>query len=56
MSVLFVYYRAKLGYGLLSGEYSKPAPEPGDENGAAEPKVRRSGFTHLSLSHLGFAH
>uniref|UniRef100_A0A3Q3F752 Ubiquitin carboxyl-terminal hydrolase n=1 Tax=Labrus bergylta TaxID=56723 RepID=A0A3Q3F752_9LABR len=24
---------AKLGYGLLSGEYSKPAPDPGDENG-----------------------
>uniref|UniRef100_A0A4W6CG68 Ubiquitin carboxyl-terminal hydrolase n=1 Tax=Lates calcarifer TaxID=8187 RepID=A0A4W6CG68_LATCA len=23
---------SKLGYGLLSGEYSKPAPDPGDEN------------------------
>uniref|UniRef100_A0A7N8WT69 Ubiquitin carboxyl-terminal hydrolase n=1 Tax=Mastacembelus armatus TaxID=205130 RepID=A0A7N8WT69_9TELE len=27
------FHRAKLGYGLLSGEYSKPAPDPGDENG-----------------------
>lgn len=41
MSALFVYNRAKLGYGLLSGEYSKPAPDPGDENGASEPRVRR---------------
>lgn len=32
--------RAKLGYGLLSGEYSKPAPDPGDDNGTAEPRVR----------------
>uniref|UniRef100_A0A669DV65 Ubiquitin carboxyl-terminal hydrolase n=1 Tax=Oreochromis niloticus TaxID=8128 RepID=A0A669DV65_ORENI len=24
---------AKLGYGLLSGDYSKPAPDPGEENG-----------------------
>lgn len=42
MSDLFVYHRAKLGYGLLSGEYSKPAPDPGDENGASEPRVRRN--------------
>lgn len=42
MSALFVYYRAKLGYGLLSGEYSKPAPDPGDENGASEPRVRKN--------------
>ncbi|KAM9805526.1 ubiquitin carboxyl-terminal hydrolase 5 isoform X3 [Syngnathus typhle] len=31
---------AKLGYSLLSGDYSKPAPELGGENGAAEPKVK----------------
>lgn len=42
ISALFVYHRAKLGYGLLSGEYSKPAPDPGDENGASEPRVRRN--------------
>uniref|UniRef100_A0A3P8R6B0 Ubiquitin carboxyl-terminal hydrolase n=1 Tax=Astatotilapia calliptera TaxID=8154 RepID=A0A3P8R6B0_ASTCA len=24
---------AKLGYGLLSGDYSKPVPDPGEENG-----------------------
>lgn len=28
---LFSDFRAKLGYGLLSGDYSKP-PEAGDEN------------------------
>lgn len=39
MSAVFVYHRAKLGYGLLSGEYSKPAPDPADENGASEPRV-----------------
>lgn len=36
----------------MSGEYSKPAPDPGDENGASEPRVRRtishSGFTSLT--------
>lgn len=42
ISALFVYRRAKLGYGLLSGDYSKPAPDPGDENGASEPRVRRN--------------
>lgn len=56
MAALFVYHRAKLGYGLLSGEYSKPAPDPGEENGASEPRVRRntvimdlqlSGLTHF---------
>uniref|UniRef100_A0A8C7ZED1 Ubiquitin carboxyl-terminal hydrolase n=1 Tax=Oryzias sinensis TaxID=183150 RepID=A0A8C7ZED1_9TELE len=31
---------AKLGYGLLSGDYSKPALDLGDENGASEPRVR----------------
>lgn len=41
LSALFVYYRAKLGYGLLSGDYSKPVPDPGEENGAAEPRVSR---------------
>lgn len=40
LSALLVYHRAKLGYGLLSGEYSKPAPEPGEENDAPEPRVR----------------
>ncbi|XP_054637170.1 ubiquitin carboxyl-terminal hydrolase 5 isoform X2 [Dunckerocampus dactyliophorus] len=35
---------AKLGYGLLSGEYSKPAPDPGDENGASEPKDYQIGI------------
>ncbi|XP_015226317.1 PREDICTED: ubiquitin carboxyl-terminal hydrolase 5 isoform X1 [Cyprinodon variegatus] len=35
---------AKLGYGLLSGEYSKPAPDPGDENGAAEPRGDQIGI------------
>lgn len=43
---LFVYYRAKLGYGLLSGDYSKPAPDPGEENGAAEPRVSRQNQSH----------
>lgn len=40
MAALFLYHRAKLGYGLLSGKYSKPAPDPGEENGASEPRVR----------------
>lgn len=39
-SALFDNHRAKLGHGLLSGEYSKPAPDPGEENGASEPRVR----------------
>lgn len=31
---------AKLGYGLLSGEYSKPAPDPGDDPSLTpEPRV-----------------
>lgn len=53
MSALFIHNRAKLGYGLLSGEYSKPAPDPGDENGASEPRVRRnshSGFVLTDIS------
>lgn len=34
--------RAKLGHGLLSGEYSKPAPDPGDDPSASsEPRVGR---------------
>lgn len=44
-SALFDNHRAKLGYGLLSGEYSKPAPDPGEENGASEPRVRRTTAT-----------
>ncbi|XP_054477564.1 ubiquitin carboxyl-terminal hydrolase 5 [Anoplopoma fimbria] len=35
---------AKLGYGLLSGEYSKPAPDPADENGASEPRGDQIGI------------
>ncbi|CAL8340679.1 ubiquitin carboxyl-terminal hydrolase 5 isoform X2 [Gadus morhua] len=35
---------AKLGYGLLSGEYSKPAPDPGDDNGTAEPRGDQVGI------------
>uniref|UniRef100_A0AAQ5XKX8 Ubiquitin carboxyl-terminal hydrolase n=1 Tax=Amphiprion ocellaris TaxID=80972 RepID=A0AAQ5XKX8_AMPOC len=35
---------AKLGYGLLSGEYSKPAPDAGDENGASEPRGDQIGI------------
>ncbi|XP_061530362.1 LOW QUALITY PROTEIN: ubiquitin carboxyl-terminal hydrolase 5 [Phycodurus eques] len=35
---------AKLGYGLLSGEYSKPAPDPVDENSAAEAKDYQIGI------------
>ncbi|XP_068591686.1 ubiquitin carboxyl-terminal hydrolase 5 isoform X3 [Cebidichthys violaceus] len=35
---------AKLGYGLLSGEYSKPAPDPGDEIGASEPRGDQIGI------------
>ncbi|KAM6994599.1 ubiquitin carboxyl-terminal hydrolase 5 isoform 1-T1 [Tautogolabrus adspersus] len=35
---------AKLGYGLLSGEYSKPSPDPGDENGASEPRGDQIGI------------
>ncbi|XP_076010710.1 ubiquitin carboxyl-terminal hydrolase 5 [Genypterus blacodes] len=35
---------AKLGFGLLSGEYSKPAPEPGDENGTSEPRGDQIGI------------
>uniref|UniRef100_A0A3Q3L641 Ubiquitin carboxyl-terminal hydrolase n=1 Tax=Mastacembelus armatus TaxID=205130 RepID=A0A3Q3L641_9TELE len=38
------FHRAKLGYGLLSGEYSKPAPDPGDENGASEPRGDQIGI------------
>lgn len=52
MSALFVYNRAKLGYGLLSGEYSKPAADPGDENGASEPRVRRNNQSQLDLQVL----
>lgn len=34
------YFRAKLGYGLLSGEYSKPAPDPGEgSEPSSEPRV-----------------
>uniref|UniRef100_A0A7N6B7X3 Ubiquitin carboxyl-terminal hydrolase n=1 Tax=Anabas testudineus TaxID=64144 RepID=A0A7N6B7X3_ANATE len=44
MSALFIHNRAKLGYGLLSGEYSKPAPDPGDENGASEPRGDQIGI------------
>uniref|UniRef100_A0A3B5MPI3 ubiquitinyl hydrolase 1 n=1 Tax=Xiphophorus couchianus TaxID=32473 RepID=A0A3B5MPI3_9TELE len=36
--------QAKLGYGLLSGEYSKPAPDPGDEIGASEPRGDQVGI------------
>lgn len=43
---MFVSNRAKLGYGLLSGEYSKPAPDPGEENAASEPRVRRNAFAN----------
>lgn len=32
-------HRAKLGHGLLSGEYSKPAPESGDAEQVPEQKV-----------------
>lgn len=39
----YYYFRAKLGYGLLSGEYSKPAPDPGEENESSEPRVRGDG-------------
>uniref|UniRef100_UPI003AAE0AA4 ubiquitin carboxyl-terminal hydrolase 5 isoform X5 n=1 Tax=Centroberyx gerrardi TaxID=166262 RepID=UPI003AAE0AA4 len=35
---------AKLGYGLLSGEYSKPAPDPGDEHSASEPRGDQIGI------------
>ncbi|XP_061919818.1 ubiquitin carboxyl-terminal hydrolase 5 isoform X3 [Entelurus aequoreus] len=35
---------AKLGYGLLSGEYSKLAQDPSDENGASEPKDYQIGI------------
>ncbi|KAG7277911.1 hypothetical protein CRUP_004690 [Coryphaenoides rupestris] len=35
---------AKLGYGLLSGEYSKPAPDPGEDNGTAEPRGDQVGI------------
>lgn len=40
-----VFHRAKLGYGLLSGDYSKPAPDTSDENGASEPRVRNRTHT-----------
>lgn len=40
LSALFVYFRAKLGYGLLSGQYSKPVADPTEENGPPEPRVR----------------
>ncbi|XP_043972773.1 ubiquitin carboxyl-terminal hydrolase 5 [Gambusia affinis] len=35
---------AKLGYGLLSGEYSKPAPDPVDEVGSPEPRGDQVGI------------
>ncbi|XP_072316285.1 ubiquitin carboxyl-terminal hydrolase 5 isoform X4 [Eucyclogobius newberryi] len=35
---------AKLGYGLLSGEYAKPAPDTGDENCASEPRGDQIGI------------
>lgn len=35
---------AKLGYGLCSGDYSKPAPDPGDENGASESRGDQIGI------------
>uniref|UniRef100_A0A665VJY3 Ubiquitin carboxyl-terminal hydrolase n=1 Tax=Echeneis naucrates TaxID=173247 RepID=A0A665VJY3_ECHNA len=47
MSALFVYHRAKLGYGLLSGEYSKPALDPGDENGGDQTGIAPQMFKAL---------
>ncbi|XP_071372288.1 ubiquitin carboxyl-terminal hydrolase 5 isoform X4 [Centroberyx affinis] len=48
MQVLFTVpdfqSKAKLGYGLLSGEYSKPAPDPGDEQSASEPRGDQIGI------------
>uniref|UniRef100_UPI003AAB5D15 ubiquitin carboxyl-terminal hydrolase 5 isoform X4 n=1 Tax=Centroberyx gerrardi TaxID=166262 RepID=UPI003AAB5D15 len=48
MQVLFTVpdfqSKAKLGYGLLSGEYSKPAPDPGDEHSASEPRGDQIGI------------
>uniref|UniRef100_A0A8C1ULI1 Ubiquitin carboxyl-terminal hydrolase n=1 Tax=Cyprinus carpio TaxID=7962 RepID=A0A8C1ULI1_CYPCA len=36
---------AKLGYGLLSGEYSKPAPDPGDDpSSSTEPRGDQVGI------------
>ncbi|KAK5891831.1 ubiquitin carboxyl-terminal hydrolase 5 isoform X2 [Pseudochaenichthys georgianus] len=35
---------AKLGYGLLSGDYSKPAPDPADDTGASEPRGDQIGI------------
>ncbi|XP_028984775.1 ubiquitin carboxyl-terminal hydrolase 5 isoform X1 [Betta splendens] len=35
---------AKLGYGLLSGEYSKPTTDSGNENGASEPRGDQLGI------------
>ena len=43
----FVYCRAKLGQGLMSGDYSKP-PEAGDEN--VNVKFRYSEFMFQPLS------
>uniref|UniRef100_A0A3B5K7V1 Ubiquitin carboxyl-terminal hydrolase n=1 Tax=Takifugu rubripes TaxID=31033 RepID=A0A3B5K7V1_TAKRU len=39
-SVLTPSRYSKLGYGLLSGKYSKPALDPGEENGTSEARVR----------------
>lgn len=53
LSALFVYRRAKLGYGLLSGEYSKPVADPAEENGPPEPRVRmESAAVDLQVSGL----
>uniref|UniRef100_A0A672LZK8 Ubiquitin carboxyl-terminal hydrolase n=1 Tax=Sinocyclocheilus grahami TaxID=75366 RepID=A0A672LZK8_SINGR len=42
---LCVVLEAKLGYGLLSGEYSKPAPDPGDDPGTStEPRGDQLGI------------
>uniref|UniRef100_A0A671T2S1 Ubiquitin carboxyl-terminal hydrolase n=1 Tax=Sinocyclocheilus anshuiensis TaxID=1608454 RepID=A0A671T2S1_9TELE len=42
---LCVVLEAKLGYGLLSGEYSKPAPDPGDDpSTSTEPRGDQLGI------------
>uniref|UniRef100_A0A8C7Z505 Ubiquitin carboxyl-terminal hydrolase n=1 Tax=Oryzias sinensis TaxID=183150 RepID=A0A8C7Z505_9TELE len=41
---VLLFFMAKLGYGLLSGDYSKPALDLGDENGASEPRGDQIGI------------
>ncbi|XP_003966372.1 ubiquitin carboxyl-terminal hydrolase 5 isoform X2 [Takifugu rubripes] len=48
---------AKLGYGLLSGKYSKPALDPGEENGTSEARGDQIGIApRMFKALIGWGH